>query len=166
MDHMEIDELLAKFAAELEKLPMLAKKKASEKEEKAKLEKYKGIQQSKGKELLRGIPGAEGLAVGTVRVVDDDAEKKAQTKQGEVYVASYPTTEDYPHLKKAAAIVTNRTTRTDYAAIFGKSWGIPTVVATHSATEVLKNSQKVVVDGSEGVVYAFRKKAPAKCAEH
>ncbi|MCD6542060.1 MAG: phosphoenolpyruvate synthase [Thermoplasmata archaeon] len=48
-------------------------------------------------------------------------------------------------------MVTNRGGRTCHAAIVSRELGIPCVIGTGNATEVLKNGQKVTVDCSEGV---------------
>jgi pyruvate,water dikinase len=59
-------------------------------------------------------------------------------------------------MKKAAAIITDRGGRTCHAAIVSRELGIPALVGTTNATQVLRNNQKVTVDchtGSLGTVY-------------
>lgn len=114
----------------------------------------------KKKEILRGKMGVGegghmGVVTGTARVVDDDEQRKAQFKQGEIYVATFPTPDDNPYLKKAAAIVTDRGGPTSHAGIVSRSQGIPFVAATLTGTEVIEDGRLIEVDGKEGVVYGF-----------
>lgn len=55
-------------------------------------------------------------------------------------------------MKKAAAIVTNRGGRTCHAAIVSRELGVPAIVGTEQATEVLKDGQIVTVSCAEGDV--------------
>lgn len=59
-------------------------------------------------------------------------------------------------MKKASAIITNRGGRTCHAAIVSRELGVPCVVGTGRATEILSKSGKVTVncaDGATGFVY-------------
>jgi pyruvate,water dikinase len=59
-------------------------------------------------------------------------------------------------MKTAAAIVTNKGGRTCHAAIVSRELGIPAVVGTGNATEVLDTGRKITVscaEGEDGVVY-------------
>ncbi len=55
-----------------------------------------------------------------------------------------------PIMRIASAIVTNRGGRTSHAAIVSRELGLPCVVGTNNATEVIKQGQPVTVDCSEG----------------
>jgi pyruvate,water dikinase len=55
-------------------------------------------------------------------------------------------------MKKAGAIVTNRGGRTCHAAIVARELGVPAVVGTGNATEVLKDGMMVTVSCAEGEV--------------
>jgi pyruvate,water dikinase len=57
-----------------------------------------------------------------------------------------------PIMKKAAAIVTDRGGRTSHAAIVSRELGVPAIVGTRNATEVLKPEQYVTVSCAEGDV--------------
>ncbi len=117
----------------------------------------------KGKELIRGGSGNPGMIEGLIRVVDGDLEKKQKMQKGEIYVADRPTPDDDPYLRKAAALITNRGGRTSHAAFVGAQWGIPVVVGTLTATNVLYDGLKVVVDCNQrddsgrpiGIVYEY-----------
>jgi pyruvate,water dikinase len=60
-----------------------------------------------------------------------------------------------PIMKVASAIVTNRGGRTCHAAIVSRELGIPCIIGTQNATEVLKSGQEVTVvcAEEEGKVY-------------
>ena len=61
-----------------------------------------------------------------------------------------------PIMKKAGAIVTNRGGRTCHAAIIARELGIPAVVGTSNATDVLKDGSDVTVccaEGDTGMIY-------------
>jgi pyruvate,water dikinase len=64
-------------------------------------------------------------------------------------------------MKRAAGIATDRGGRTCHAAIVSRELGIPCVVGTGNATNVLKPDQVVTVDGSQGKVYEGRVAAQA-----
>jgi pyruvate,water dikinase len=53
-------------------------------------------------------------------------------------------------MKKAAAIVTNRGGRTCHAAIVSRELGLPAIVGTENATEILRDGQAVTVSCAEG----------------
>ena len=110
---------------------------------------------AKGKEIIKGIPGAPGVAVATVRLVDKSIGKMAAVKTGEVLVGERFEPEHDEYLKKASALVTDVGGKLSHAAVAGKIIGIPAVVGTIEATTVLKEGQIVVVDGNLGAVFEY-----------
>ena len=104
----------------------------------------------KGKEILRGRTGFPGRVVGTVRIVDKDVEKMAKLSKGEIMVALRTTPDHEIYMKKAAAIITDVGGVTSHPAIVAREFGIPAVVGTVEGTTVLKDGQKVVVEGLAG----------------
>lgn len=84
---------------------------------------------------------------------------------GEVLVADMTDPDWEPIMKKAAAIITNRGGRTCHAAIVSRELGVPCVVGTQNATEILASGENVTVscaEGASGNVYkgilSFEKK--------
>lgn len=110
---------------------------------------------TKGKELLRGVGASKGEIVATVRLVDDDKEKKAKMAPGEIMVTNRTTPDDIVYMKKAAAFITNTGGKLCHTAIIARELGLPAVTGTVEGTSVLKDGQKVVVDGGEGVIYEY-----------
>ncbi len=101
------------------------------------------------KRLVKGIAVGDKIATGRVRVLFDlkDAES---FEEGDVLVTDITDPDWEPIMKKASAIVTNRGGRTAHAAIVARELGIPAVVGTGNATEVLSNGMEVTVSCAEG----------------
>jgi pyruvate,water dikinase len=109
----------------------------------------------KGKVLAAGKSVGAGVGTGPVRVVHAAAEL-GSFREGEVLVAAMTDPDWEPVLKRAAAVVTNQGGRTCHAAIVSRELGIPCVVGTGDATEVLRTGTPVTVscaEGDEGHVY-------------
>lgn len=108
-----------------------------------------------GKELVKGRSIGERIGTGQVRVINDVSMLNT-FQEGEVLVAEMTDPDWEPVMKKAAAIITNRGGRTCHAAIISRELGVPCVVGTREATQVLRNGQAVTVscaEGSTGKVY-------------
>ncbi|RKX49300.1 MAG: phosphoenolpyruvate synthase, partial [Thermotoga sp.] len=108
------------------------------------------ILEEKGKLLLEGEAVGTKIGQGEVNVIED-AKDIHKFKKGQVLVTDMTDPDWEPIMKIASAIVTNRGGRTCHAAIVSRELGIPCVIGTGNATEVLKNGQKVTVDCSEGI---------------
>lgn len=113
------------------------------------LEEYRLV--SSGKVLIQGRAVGNKIAHGRVRVVREVA-KLSEFQPGEVLVADMTTPDWEPVMKTAAAIVTNRGGRTCHAAIVARELGVPAVVGTDHATEVLQGGQLVTVSCAEGEI--------------
>ena len=57
-----------------------------------------------------------------------------------------------PAIRQASAIVTDEGGLTCHAAIVSREMGIPCVVGTKIATQVLKDGDRVEVDANKGIV--------------
>ncbi len=105
--------------------------------------------------LLDGSPASPGVAFGPVKIILSP-EAIDQVLEGDVLVAEMTTPDFVPAMKRAAAIVTDKGGRTCHAAIVSRELGIPCVVGTERATQILTPGQEVTVDGSRGRVYEGR----------
>ncbi|MEM3162890.1 MAG: phosphoenolpyruvate synthase, partial [Desulfurococcaceae archaeon] len=104
--------------------------------------------------IARGLPASPGIGAGVAKVIFDPHGREAQEfKNGEVLVTKMTDPDWVPLMKKASAIVTNEGGMTSHAAIVSRELGIPCIVGTGNATEVIKSGLEVTVDGSRGVVY-------------
>lgn len=102
-----------------------------------------------GDVLVTGRAVGTKVAVGRARVVPS-AQHLADFRPGDVLVADTTTPDWEPVMKTAAAVVTNRGGRTCHAAIVARELGIPAVVGTGRATEVLAGAGTVTVSCAEG----------------
>ncbi|WP_456463671.1 phosphoenolpyruvate synthase [Persephonella sp.] len=105
----------------------------------------------KEKILITGIAVGNKIATGNVKILMSPEEGEI-FKEGDVLVTDMTDPDWEPIMKKAAAIVTNRGGRTCHAAIVARELGVPAVVGTGNATEVLKDGQLVTVSCAEGDV--------------
>ncbi len=103
--------------------------------------------------LLRGETASRGVAFGTVKIVHNK-EELSKVQKGDVLIAKMTMPDYVPAMQKAAAIVTDEGGMTAHAAIVSREMGIPCIVGTEHATEVLKDGQLITVHASRGIVYA------------
>ncbi|MDP2586349.1 MAG: phosphoenolpyruvate synthase, partial [Candidatus Komeilibacteria bacterium] len=104
-----------------------------------------------GEAILTGAAVGKKIGTGKVKIIPD-ATKLSLFKEGEVLVAEMTDPDWEPIMKKASAIITDAGGRTCHAAIVSRELGIPCVVGTAKATQILKNGQGVTVSGTEGEV--------------
>ncbi|HNU36358.1 MAG TPA: PEP/pyruvate-binding domain-containing protein, partial [Methanomassiliicoccales archaeon] len=105
-----------------------------------------GLGQS-AKILLKGLGASPGVAGGPVRIVSEDMNLEV-VKKGDVLVTSMTSPDMVPAMTRAAAIVTDEGGMTCHAAIVARELGIPCIVGASHATELLKDGEKITVDGS------------------
>ncbi|MGB6042377.1 MAG: phosphoenolpyruvate synthase [Pirellulales bacterium] len=99
--------------------------------------------------LCEGSAVGEKISTGAVRIIKN-VEHLHQVQPHEVLVTDKTDPDWEPTMKKAAAIVTNRGGRTCHAAIVSRELGLPAIVGTCQATEVLHDGQVVTVSCAEG----------------
>ena len=113
-------------------------------------EKYYKLE-AQGKVLCKGL--AIGNKIGQGKVYNiTSSEQIGEFKPGGVLVTDMTDPDWEPIMKVAAAIVTNRGGRTCHAAIVSRELGIPCVIGTGNATEIVKDGYEVTVDCSEGEI--------------
>lgn len=112
------------------------------------------LTQKRSKLLTSGAPVGSKIANGKANVIHH-AEEIHQFKKGDVLVTDMTDPDWVPIMKIAAAIVTNRGGRTCHAAIVSRELGIPCVVGTNDATDVIKHGKKITIacEGEAGNVY-------------
>jgi pyruvate,water dikinase len=105
--------------------------------------------------LVTGVAVGGAVATGRVRVLTS-AEEADDFDRGDVLVTEMTDPDWGPLLARASAVVTDRGGRTAHAAIISRELGIPAVVGTDDATQVLTDEQVVTVscaEGNDGRVY-------------
>lgn len=132
------------------------------------------INKHAAKPLVVGRAVTQKIGVGPVRIVLDPAEMHL-VQPGDVLVADMTDPNWEPVMKRASALVTNRGGRTCHAAIIARELGIPAIVGSVNATDVLREGEVVTVscaEGESGFVYhgaleyevTSRQEAPLKPA--
>ena len=107
---------------------------------------------SEAKILVKGLPASPGIGYGKVRVIFSK-EELDRVKQGDVLVTKMTSPDFVPAMKRASAIVTDEGGMTSHAAIVSRELGIPCIVGTGNATQVLKEGEEITVDATHGIVY-------------
>ncbi len=111
--------------------------------------------ESKSRVLTKGKSIGQRIGAGTVRIIKDK-HQMGSILPGDVLVADITDPDWEPVMKTASAIITNRGGRTCHAAIIARELGIPAVVGTGNATDILPEGSSVTVscaDGEKGIVY-------------
>ncbi len=102
--------------------------------------------------ILRGMGVSPGTGTGAVKIILKP-EEIDKIQKGDVLVTEMTNPDFVPAMEKAAAIVTNKGGVTSHAAIVSRELGVPAIVGTVNATEILKDGQIITVDATNGVVY-------------
>jgi phosphoenolpyruvate synthase/pyruvate phosphate dikinase len=91
----------------------------------------------------------EAIAVGEVCLIRS-VQDISQFRDGAILVTEMTDPDWVPVMKRAAGIVTDHGGRTCHAAIVSRELGIPAIVGTGKATEVLRDGQEVTMSCAEG----------------
>tara|TARA_R100000664_G_scaffold207_1_gene475 strand:- start:2510 stop:4981 length:2472 start_codon:yes stop_codon:yes gene_type:complete len=129
--------------------------------EKDKIVEYKLEEDFKNTKLIQGIAVGDGIGVGNVSIMfsidgRDGSADGLDFKDGDILVTEMTDPDWEPIMKKAGAIVTNKGGRTCHAAIVAREMGVPAIVGTGNATEILNDGDLVTVScasGDMGKVY-------------
>jgi len=111
-------------------------------------EKFK-LKKHSIKPLVAGRAVTQKVGVGPVRIVLDPADMHL-VQPGDVLVADMTDPNWEPVMKRASALVTNRGGRTCHAAIIARELGIPAIVGSVNATDLLREGEIVTVSCAEG----------------
>jgi phosphohistidine swiveling domain-containing protein len=107
------------------------------------------VRDQEGARLL-GQPASPGRARGRARVVRSP-EDMALFNKGEVLVTAAASPAYAPLLLLAAGWVTEAGGGASHSSLVARELGVPTVVGTRVATEVIKDGQLLELDGSRGI---------------
>jgi len=106
------------------------------------------------KVVIKGIAaGKRGFGIGIAKVVSNPQEAAKVMKKGDILVTDMTNPDYVPFMKLAGAIVTDKGGVTCHAAIVSRELGIPCVVGTEKATQVMITGKEYTVDSKSGVVY-------------
>lgn len=107
------------------------------------------INSKDAKVLTEGRSIGQRVGSGKVRVVTN-LNEMSKVQDGDVLVSDMTDPDWEPVMKRASAIITNRGGRTCHAAIIARELGVPAIVGSGNATEVLVDGQEVTVSCAEG----------------
>ena len=105
--------------------------------------------------LVEGRAIGQKIGHGLARVISNISEMD-QVQEGDVLVTDMTDPDWEPVMKRASAIITNRGGRTCHAAIIARELGVPAIVGTGNATDVLANQMPITAScaqGDTGYVY-------------
>ena len=120
----------------------------------------------KGKILVKGTAVGSKIAAGKIRVIKD-VKDISQFQKNEILVTEITDPDWEPIMKIASAIITDKGGRTSHAAIVSRELGIPAIVGSGNATEILANGTAVTVDCSSGVTgIVYEGELKFEVAEH
>ncbi|TVY00343.1 PEP-utilizing enzyme [Paenibacillus cremeus] len=103
-------------------------------------------------QTFTGYAASQGRYTGTVKVVRG-REDFAKIQKGDVLVCKTTTPPWTVLFTLAGAIVTDAGGILSHAGTVAREYKLPAVVGTRVATSLLKDGDRVTVDGTEGVVY-------------
>ena len=101
--------------------------------------------------VIKGNVASKGKAVGPVKIVMHPTQI-TKIEKGDVLVAPMTSPDFVVGMLKAVAIVTDHGGITCHAAIVSRELGVPCVIATGNATQVLKDGEIVEVDAEKGII--------------
>ena len=110
-----------------------------------------GRRQAASTGTLTGVAASAGRYTGTVRVIMDES-GFGKLRAGDVLVCPITSPVWSVLFPSVGALVTDTGGHLAHAAIIAREYGIPGVLATGNATELLRDGQLVTVDGSAGIV--------------
>jgi len=108
-----------------------------------------------GERLVSGLSIGEAIAAGKVSKIKSP-DQIGEFKDGSILVTGMTDPDWVPIMKRAGGIVTDHGGRTCHAAIVSRELGIPAIVGTGKATEVLETGQEITMscaEGDQGHVY-------------
>lgn len=111
------------------------------------MERY--LLKQKGTVLVEGRSIGQRIGAGKVRIVTS-VQEMDKVQDGDVLVSDMTDPDWEPVMKRASAIITNRGGRTCHAAIIARELGVPAIVGSGNATEILQDGQEVTVSCAEG----------------
>jgi pyruvate,water dikinase len=99
---------------------------------------------------LAGLPVSAGIIEGRARVIQDMAE--ADLDAGDILVTAYTDPSWSPLFVAIAGLVTEVGGLMTHGAVIAREYGLPAVVGVEQATRLIRDGQRIRVDGTDGYV--------------
>jgi pyruvate,water dikinase len=100
---------------------------------------------------MKGFAASSGIVEGIARVVTS-VDEIDRLRPGDILVCRVTNPSWAPVFQKIAAAVSDIGGSMSHAAIVAREYGLPAVVGTGTATQKIKDGQRIRVDGGRGVV--------------
>jgi pyruvate,water dikinase len=100
---------------------------------------------------LKGFAACQGVVEGTARIVKS-VDHIGRLQQGDILVCQVTNPTWAPIFQKISAAVSDIGGSMSHMAIVAREYGLPAVVGTGSATQRIKDGQRIRVDGGRGIV--------------
>jgi pyruvate,water dikinase len=107
--------------------------------------------QASGDGVLRGTAASAGRYTGPVRLITG-VHEFGKIRRGDVLVCPETTAQWAVLFPSIGALAADKGGLLSHPAIIAREYGVPAVVATGTATRLLRDGQIVTVDGTEGTV--------------
>jgi phosphohistidine swiveling domain-containing protein len=101
--------------------------------------------------VVVGKPVSRGRIEGTVRVVRR-LEEAESLKPGEILVAPITDVGWTPYFAIIGGLVTDVGSAVSHGAVVAREYGLPAVLNTGNATEILRDGERVILDGDRGTI--------------
>lgn len=99
--------------------------------------------------IYYGITCSSGVVEGKVRIIRDLSESH-KLQEGDILVTEYTDPAWTMLFNFISGIITETGGVLSHAAIISREYGIPSVLGVENITNILKDGQKIVIDGNEG----------------
>jgi rifampicin phosphotransferase len=99
---------------------------------------------------LAGLPVSTGVIAGRARVLQDLAE--ADLEHGDILVTAYTDPSWSPLFVAIAGLVTEVGGLMTHGAVIAREYGLPAVVGVEQATRLIRDGQRIRVNGTDGYV--------------
>jgi phosphohistidine swiveling domain-containing protein len=109
------------------------------------------VQEQDGTTVLQGLGCSPGCVEGPVRILCSQ-EEIGRIQGGDILVTKFTDPGWTPVLGLVAGVVTEVGGMLSHAAVIGREYGIPAVLNLPGATQVLREGQRIRVDGRQGTV--------------
>lgn len=103
----------------------------------------------KSEAIVNGQAIGGKIVSGYARVLSSP-EQSDQLKQGDILITKSTTPDWDPILKKVTGIITDKGGRTSHASIVARELGVPAIVGTGNATELIKDRMQITLSCAEG----------------
>ena len=106
-----------------------------------------------GQDFLVGIGGSAGIAQGSARVVLDPLNAPTELDRSDILVVPFTDVGWTPLLAGVAGVVADTGGQLSHTSIVAREYGLPAVVNVKKATQLIRDGQRITVDGNNGRVY-------------